>query len=159
MPIPSRQTCERDVERYLVEQTAKRGGETRKVQWIGRHGAPDRMVMLPGRAIWVELKAPGEKAKPHQLREHARMRALGQHVVVIDSFDGVDELLRAHLVLANIERYLTERVAEAGPPKLAGPCSNCGRDVYVGSAFFYGRGVYCTTLGCTSAAHLLEEKP
>ena len=94
MPIPSRQTCERDVERYLVEQTAKRGGETRKVQWIGRHGAPDRLVMLPGRpAVWVELKAPGEKAKPHQLREHARMRALGQHVVVIDSFDGVDELL------------------------------------------------------------------
>ena len=112
MPLPPRQTRERDIERYLVEQTAKHGGETRKVQWIGRHGAPDRLVMLPPRpaltlhldtpnpllvvfpqTVWVELKAPGEKAKPHQLREHERMRALGQAVVVVDSFDGVDELL------------------------------------------------------------------
>ena len=94
MPISPRPSRERDIERYLVEQTAQRGGETRKVQWIGRHGAPDRLVMRPGlAALWVELKAPGEKAKPHQLREHARMRALGQTVVVIDSFDGVDELL------------------------------------------------------------------
>ena len=94
MPIPPRPSRERDIERYLVEKAAQAGGETRKVQWIGRHGAPDRLVMLPGRTLWVELKAPGEKAKPHQLREHARMRALGQVVVVVvDSFDGVDELL------------------------------------------------------------------
>ena len=93
MYFPSRPPRERDIERYLVEQTAKHGGETRKVQWIGRHGAPDRLVMLPGVAIWVELKAPGEKAKPHQLREHERMRALGQRVVVVDSFDGVDKVL------------------------------------------------------------------
>ena len=84
---------EQDVERYLTGRVAKLGGETRKVQWIGRRGAPDRLVMLPGRTTWVELKAPGEKAKPHQLREHARMRALGQAVVVIDSCYGVDELL------------------------------------------------------------------
>ena len=156
MPLPPRPPRERDIERYLTERVAKYGGETRKVQWIGRHGAPDRLVMLPGRTVWVELKAPGEKAKPHQLREHARMQALGQTVLVIDSFDGVDELLGSHPVLANIAAV---QAAEAGPPKLAGSCGNCGQDVYLGSAFFYGRGVYCTTLGCTNAAPLLEEKP
>ena len=102
-------TRERDIEHHLVERVKQLGGEVRKVHWIGRRGAPDRLVMLParrltqtidcawcnptGRAIWVELKAPGEKAKPHQAREHERMRAMGQAVVVIDSIEGVEELL------------------------------------------------------------------
>lgn len=91
---------ERDIERHLVERVKALGGEVRKVAWIGRRGAPDRLVMLPGardhstrNTIWVELKAPGEKAKPHQQREHDRMRAMGQRVVVIDSIEGVEELL------------------------------------------------------------------
>lgn len=114
---------ERDIENYLVKRVKAMGGEVRKVKWIGRIGAPDRLVMLPeithpawndpnGRAqkfgrplywgheystpaktLWVELKAPGEKARPSQLREHARMRAMGQRVVVIDSLEGVEELL------------------------------------------------------------------
>jgi len=87
------------------------GGEVRKVQWIGRRGAPDRLVMLPAtwfkkleapfgltgnfpaQTIWVELKAPGKKPELHQLREHDRMRAMGQRVEVIDSLARVEELL------------------------------------------------------------------
>lgn len=84
---------ESQIEAYLVERVRELGGEVRKVRWIGRRGAPDRFVMLPGRSRWVELKAPGEKVKPHQAREHARMRATGQHVEVIDSIEGVDALL------------------------------------------------------------------
>ena len=92
---------ERDIERRLVKRVKELGGEVRKVQWIGRRGAPDRLVMLPPEAyvdaahccIWVELKTPGKKAEPHQVREHERMRAMGQRVVVIDSIEGVEELL------------------------------------------------------------------
>ena len=83
-----------DIESYLVAQVKLLGGEVRKVKWIGRRGAPDRFVMLPERrAFWVELKAPGQKAKPHQSREHARMSAMGEIVHVIDSIAGVDEVL------------------------------------------------------------------
>ena len=85
---------ESTIENYLVERVKAMGGEVRKVKWIGRHGAPDRLAMLPGKTLWVELKAPGEKAKPHQVREHERMRRMGQCVVVIDSIEGVEELLR-----------------------------------------------------------------
>lgn len=102
---------ESDIEKHLVKRVKALGGEVRKVQWIGRRGAPDRLVMLPeplmwmppeqgadwvdmGQTIWVELKAPGLKAEPHQAREHALMRKMGQHVVVIDSIEGVEELLR-----------------------------------------------------------------
>ena len=84
---------ERDVENYLVERVKALGGEVRKVRWIGRNHAPDRRVMLPGKCIWIELKAPGEKCRPGQVREHVRMRAMGERVVVIDSFEGVDEVL------------------------------------------------------------------
>lgn len=84
---------ERNVEAHLIKRVKELGGECRKVEWIGRHGAPDRFVMLPGGCCWVELKAPGQKAKPHQLREHDRMRAKGQIVLVLDSVEGVDEWL------------------------------------------------------------------
>lgn len=96
------------IEQYLVDRVKELGGEVRKVKWIGRRGAPDRLVMLPpfkwypacpdidqlpARTIWVELKATGEKAKPHQVREHERMRAMGQRVEVVDSIERVDEVL------------------------------------------------------------------
>ncbi|ALR07419.1 VRR-NUC domain-containing protein [Xylella fastidiosa] len=85
---------ERTIERYLVAQVRAQGGEIRKVKWSGRHGAPDRIAMLPnGRTLWVELKAPGQQCTPHQVREHARLRGMGQHVVVVDSLQGVDEVL------------------------------------------------------------------
>lgn len=100
MTPPARRILERDIEAYLVRRVKALGGEVRKVKWIGRRGAPDRLVMLPvddwGRdtTLWVELKAPGKKPEPHQVREHARMRAMGQTVLVIDSLEGVEELLR-----------------------------------------------------------------
>lgn len=95
---------ERDIEKHLVQRVKQLGGEVRKVQFIGRRGAPDRLVMLPAVtmngqpalppiSVWVELKAPGARPEPHQLREHDRMRAMGQRVEVIDSLDGVTELL------------------------------------------------------------------
>ena len=86
-------TRESDIETYLVRRVSALDGEVRKVRWIGRRGAPDRLVMLPGQILWVELKAPGEAARPHQSREHARMRAMGQRVEVVDSFERVDEVL------------------------------------------------------------------
>lgn len=84
---------ESDIEKYLVKCVKTLGGEIRKVKWIGRRAAPDRRVMLPGLSVWVELKAPGEKIKPHQAREHERLRKFGDRVEVIDSYEGVAALV------------------------------------------------------------------
>ena len=84
---------ESQIENYLVERAKALGGECRKLRWIGRNGAPDRIVMLNGQVIFIELKAPGEKAKPHQVREHERMRRMCQRVEVVDSCERVDEVL------------------------------------------------------------------
>jgi hypothetical protein len=98
------------IERYLVKRAKEAGGEVRKVQWIGRRGAPDRVVFLPAEQtisgatfyrlpVWVELKAPGgiatfpkDARERAQQREHERMRACGQRVELVDSFEGVDAL-------------------------------------------------------------------
>lgn len=102
---------ERDIKKHLVQRVKALGGEARKVRWEGRRGAPDWIVMLPGfkrfnvewpgRTIWAELKRPGALAtfpanelERAQAREHTRMRKMGQRVVVIDSIEGVEELLR-----------------------------------------------------------------
>jgi hypothetical protein len=85
---------ERDIEQHLVARVKAAGGEVRKAQWIGRRGAPDRRVLLPGRPpVWVELKAPGVAPEAHQIREHNRMRRLGELVEVINSIEGVEGLL------------------------------------------------------------------
>jgi hypothetical protein len=100
---------EREVERYLVKRVKELGGEVRKVAWVGRQGAPDRLVMLPeyrtgfaqgAETIWVELKNPKTivsfPANAHeraQAREHERMRRLGQHVEVIGTIEQIEKLL------------------------------------------------------------------
>ncbi len=84
---------ESTVEAYLVKRVTELGGEVRKIQFIGRRGAPDRLVMLPTWTCWVEVKRPGGKAEPHQVREHARMQRMSQDVRVIDSIEAVDALL------------------------------------------------------------------
>lgn len=93
-----RRPRERDVERYLVQRVRAMGGEVRKVQWIGRRGAPDRLVLLPAAdqgawTFWAELKSPGKKARVTQQREHDRLRAFGHRVEVIDSKESVDRVL------------------------------------------------------------------
>ena len=82
---------EREVESHLVAVVKRLGGECRKVRWIGRQGAPDRLVMLPGGvAWWIELKRPGGRVEAHQAREHARMLAMGQRVLVLDTIDKIN---------------------------------------------------------------------
>ncbi|MBD2782507.1 PDDEXK family nuclease [Xenorhabdus szentirmaii] len=81
------------IEKNLVSEIKKVGGIAYKFVSPGRRGVPDRIVVLPdGRVVFVECKAPGEKPRPDQLREHERLRALGQTVVVLDS-KNVDDIL------------------------------------------------------------------
>lgn len=87
---------ERDIEAYLKKRVQEHGGEYRRVQWIGRRGAPDDIVFLRG-AHFVECKAPGKEPEPHQEREHNRMRAQGIAVTVLDTHRGVDLFLEGVL--------------------------------------------------------------
>ena len=87
-------TPEGKIVAYLKKVVREHGGLVRKVEWSGVRGAPDLLVMLYGRHVFVECKRPGEKPEPHQEREHKRMLEIGGcHVVVIDSEEAADELI------------------------------------------------------------------
>ena len=92
-------TPEGKIEDYFVEQCEAGGALVRKLAYVGRRGAPDRMVVWPPLGVappkidFVELKAPGQKPDPHQEREHKRLRALRCNVFVIDSKEAVDRYI------------------------------------------------------------------
>lgn len=86
-------TPERKCEKRLIELAKKHGWYCRKVKWIGRNGAPDRLLIDPqGGMLWVELKSPKKEPTKLQLREHEAMRKVHQTVLVIDSMEGVERL-------------------------------------------------------------------
>ena len=100
---------EKDVEAHLRDKVHDADGIAFKFTSPARRSVPDRLVLMPitseehreivGRYVrFVELKAPGKKPTDAQLREHARLRALGFKVHVIDNkpdtaaFPGVMEM-------------------------------------------------------------------
>jgi hypothetical protein len=86
---------ERSIEIYLRDRIREIGGWAPKWTSPGNSGVPDRIVIAPdGRIIFVELKAPGRKPTALQLQQQNRLRELGCDVRVIDSREGVDELIR-----------------------------------------------------------------
>lgn len=112
-------TPEGKIEAHLKKRVKALGGEVRKMRWIGRVGAPDRLALLPPGAAFelswrlepdaigiperaahtnacrhplVELKRPGKDATKTQAREHNRLRAAGAVVLVLDSIEGIDAL-------------------------------------------------------------------
>ncbi len=84
------------IESYLVAEVKKLRGEERKVRWIARRGAPDRLVWIPGWRFpkMPETKAPGKPLEAHQKREHKRLKKMGICCCKLDSFEDVDKFLK-----------------------------------------------------------------
>ncbi len=86
---------ESTVEEYFDSQVRLSGGDVRKVEWIGRRGAPDKLAGWPnGNHGFVELKRPRGQVEAHQLREHTAMRRMGLPVAIVSTFAEVDEYVR-----------------------------------------------------------------
>lgn len=82
---------ERDVERALVRRVKELGGMCEKFTSPSNRSVPDRLVTLSGgRIIFVELKRPNAKPTEAQSRDHARRRALGCDVRVIDTVEAAN---------------------------------------------------------------------
>lgn len=91
---------ESKIEMHLREQIEAIGGLCYKFVSPGRRNVPDRIVLWsddpgysPPRTVFIELKAPGKKPTPGQLREHERLRELGFQVEVLDSIEAVDNFV------------------------------------------------------------------
>lgn len=97
---------EREISAYLNARVKELGGEIRRVRWLGRNNAPDKVILLPGVSAWVEEKATGKDAEAAQKREHHRLARAGMRVRVIASEEDVDRLLA---------RLADEMLREVGP--------------------------------------------
>lgn len=85
---------EANIEKFLKKCVEQNGGLCLKFVSPSMNGVPDRIVLLPhGRIFFVELKAPGKKAKPHQERLHRIFENLGAKVYVADTKEKVREIL------------------------------------------------------------------
>lgn len=85
---------EKDVERALVRAVKNMGGISPKFVSPGLDGVPDRIVLLPmGRIAFVELKSPGKKMRPLQIRRKKQLESLGFGVYCIDSTEQIGGVL------------------------------------------------------------------
>lgn len=85
---------EADLERELCRRVAGVRGVAVKVAFPGVRGAPDRLLLLPGRAVWVEVKHPVHgRLTPQQRRIHALLKQSGMKVFVLNDKDDIDRIL------------------------------------------------------------------
>lgn len=84
---------EKKIEAALVSRVEKMAGYAIKLSAYGRRGLPDRMVILKGRIIFIEVKSPGEEPSRQQRLWLDRLTQLGFKAVVLDSVEGIDEVL------------------------------------------------------------------
>ena len=86
---------EKTVEAKLVAAVKAMGGLSPKFTSPGYDGMPDRLVLLPnGKIAFVELKAPGKKMRPLQVRRKNQIEALGFSVYCIDNPEQIGGVLR-----------------------------------------------------------------
>ena len=86
---------ENKVEKYLDKEVKKLGGLTRKWVSPGRDGVPDRICILNGSVMFVEVKTVDGKLSPTQEREQQRLRDAGAAVFTVYGEEGVDEWVQS----------------------------------------------------------------
>lgn len=86
---------ESKIEKALKNKVEEMGGMALKFISPGMAGVPDRIVLIPkGRVVFIELKAPGKKLRPLQLKRKSQLELLGFKVYIIDSLQGIDSFVR-----------------------------------------------------------------
>ena len=99
------------IENPVVTRAEKAGYFVRKVQWVGRRSAPDRLFARKDRGqVYIEFKKPGDDARLSQKLEHDRMRAAGIEVHVCDSIDDAMRILWLRRPGANTPEDWTELI-------------------------------------------------
>lgn len=88
---------EKLLERKLSVAVQKLGGISIKLAATYLVGLPDRLCLLPqGRMFFAEIKTTGEKPRKIQVIVHNKLRALGFKVVVIDSTEQLNQIIRGY---------------------------------------------------------------
>ena len=85
---------EKAVEAKLTEAVRQSGGIAPKFVSPGFDGVPDRLILLPdGKLAFAEIKAPGRKMRPLQVRRKRQLETLGFSVYCIDRPEQIGGIL------------------------------------------------------------------
>ena len=84
---------EKVLERNLNKEVEALGGWSIKILSNFISGLPDRLVLLNGRAYFVEVKSKGKKPSPIQRIVHKKLEALGFPVRVIDTTEKLNNFI------------------------------------------------------------------
>ena len=84
---------EKVLERNLNKEVKVLGGWSIKILSNFITGLPDRLVLLNGRAYFVEVKSEGKEPSPIQRVVHKKLEALGFPVNVIDTTEKLNNFI------------------------------------------------------------------
>lgn len=106
--MKERNIREHNIRERLAARVASYGGTVRALSYLGRHSAPDVLVLFPlltdhvvllrhvhlrGSHAMIETKRPKKDATEAQKREHERLRDAGFQVLVITTPEELDAWL------------------------------------------------------------------
>lgn len=87
---------EKLIEKKLAHEVKKLGGWSIKLVATHITGLPDRLCLLPGGVLFfAELKSTGKKPTKIQLAVHAKLKALGFNIEVIDNLNQLKQLIES----------------------------------------------------------------
>lgn len=81
------------IESKLRSGVEKLGGKCLKFVTPGKRGAPDRIVLLRGKTVFVETKTPAGRLEPIQKAYHRELQEAGFKVQVIKTIEQVNFFL------------------------------------------------------------------
>lgn len=86
---------EKRIEQKLMMEVRRCGGMALKFVSPSYSGMPDLLILLPdGKVAFVEVKAPGKKPRPLQIKRHEMLRKLGFRVFVLDAASDILMILK-----------------------------------------------------------------
>jgi hypothetical protein len=122
---------EKFIEDKLRRETRAAGALCQKFTSPATRDVPDDLVTWRCEMDLVETKAPGEKCRPGQLRDHRERAALGVPVYLLDTPE-------------KVERYVAARREGKHLPELF---SVPVQDIFM--AKYEWRTCFCTNMDCT----------
>lgn len=97
MRYTSHMVLEASIEKYLCDETKRRGGRAVKLNPSGAKGIPDRLVILPGALVFVELKKPrGGVLDTLQVWWQRFLTRLGHRALVLRTKEQVDDFFNEY---------------------------------------------------------------
>jgi hypothetical protein len=92
----------------------------------GARGFPDRLLLLPGRVVFVEVKGTGGKPDPMQEVWKRKIEALGLDWYLLDHTDGIDAILRGPEALGVEPEYAPAATSLILDQPTMENCPRCG---------------------------------